>query len=186
MITKLVVYWVCYFSSFLPFSMQFLLQIWDLFLQLSAEGWRENSAHDRWLQSVEQKMLLLFPFMLLSKLTLFLKSSKHRCNLIIFMKKAYRKKIYSECLESERSDFGRWLYTKRSDFRQCPNSNKSLFGFQHVRDFWDTQNVRISACSDLRQCLKSERLNVYHYHWLLNSLQQAFWFFDTPTFSLTE
>ena len=33
--------------------------------------------------------------------------------------------------------------SKRSDFRQCRNLNKSQFGFQHVRiwDFWDTHKT---------------------------------------------
>ena len=70
---------------------------------------------------------------------------------------------------SDFSTFGFWTFgifgthTKRSDF--------SMFGFQTV------SKIRTFECV---------RSNMYH--WLLNGLQHAFfWFcFDTPTFSLTE
>ena len=56
--------------------------------------------------------------------------------------------------------------------KQKPVRISARSDFGHLGFLGHTQNVRISACSDFRQCLKSERLNVYH--WLLNGLQQAF------------
>ena len=97
-------------------------------------------------------------------------------NCYLFQRNKFKKRnnyvkrnIYSECLKSEQKPV---RISARSDFG-------------HLGLLGHTQNVWISACSDFRQCLKSECLNVYH--WLLNGLQQAFLFwFDTPTFSLTE
>ena len=63
---------------------------------------------------------------------------------------------YSECLK----------------FKQKPVRISGRSDFRHLGFLGHTQNVQISACSDIRQCLKSERSNMYH--WLLNGLQQAF------------